>query len=223
MSQAVLERLKSRFGDRILEAISFRGDETAIVAPSDWYEVAQFLRDDAACDMSMFIDITCVDYPKRDARFDVILFLYSLHKGHRVRLKTRLFDEVDGKVDPQRPSRVRTVTPLWAAANWFEREVWDMFGVRFDGHPDLRRILMYDEFQGHPLRKDYAADKTQPLVPYRPEALDKLAPFRPDEGMPFGRNDWQPRDEAWSTDDVAVGEAHLAEAIAIDPDARPSS
>ncbi len=207
MSQLLLDKLKARFGERILETSSFRGDEVAVVAPTDWLDVAQFLRDDPACDMSMFIDITVVDYPEREARFDLVLMLYSLHKGHRVRLKTRLADG----------ATVKTVTPLWAAANWFEREVYDMFGVKFEGHPDLRRILMYEEFEGHPLRKDYAADRTQPLVPYRPEAKDKLAPFRADEGMPFGRRDWSPRDDAWKTDDIAHNEEHLAEAIANDP------
>jgi NADH-quinone oxidoreductase subunit C len=223
MSQLVLDRLKARFGDAILEAWSFKGDECAIVAPRDWFAVAKFLRDDPACDMSMFTDITAVDFPQREARFDLVLHLYSLHKGHRIRLKTRLFDEGEAGHTDARPTRVPTLIPLWAAANWFEREVWDMFGIRFEGHNDLRRILMYEEFQGHPLRKDYSADKTQPLVPYRPEAKDKLAPFRADEGMPFGRRDWQPRDDAWSTDDIAENEQHLAEAIVIDPAARPSS
>jgi len=217
MSQFVLDRLTAKFGDRILETHNFRGDETAIVAPSDWFEVARFLNTDPACDMSMFIDITAVDYPEREARFDLILNLYSLHKGHRVRLKTRLHDEYTHANDPGHPTRVKSVIPIWGAANWFEREVWDMFGIRFDEHPDLRRILMYDEFVGHPLRKDYAADRTQPLVPYRPEAKDKLPPFRADEGMPFGRKDWSLRDDAWATDDIAHNEKHLAEAIANDP------
>jgi len=217
MSQLLLDRVKAKFGDRILETHSFRGDESVVVAPGDWFEVAQYLRDDPHCDMSMFVDITAVDYPEREARFDLIVLLYSLHKGHRLRVKTRLHDEVTHANDPGHPTRVKTLTPLWAAANWFEREVWDMFGVRFDGHPDLRRILMYEEFVGHPLRKDYAADRTQPLVPYRPEALDKLPPFRADEGMPFGRKDWSPRDDAWATDDIGHNEKHLAEAIANDP------
>ena len=85
-----------------------------------------------------------------------------------------------------------TITDVWAGANWFEREVYDMSGVTFRGHPDLRRILMYPEFEGHPLLKDYPAHKTQPLIPYRTEEeaglpIQKLAPFREDEGMPFGR------------------------------------
>jgi NADH-quinone oxidoreductase subunit C len=215
LSKVVLDRLKTKFGDRILETSSGQGDECAVVAPKDWHEVAAFLRDDAACDMAMFIDITAVDYPKREPRFDVILFLYSPNKKQRVRLKTRVHDEVDAgapqaatQASPrhtsERPTRVRTLTDLWLAANWFEREVWDMFGVRFEGHPDLRRILMYEEFEGHALRKDYAADKAQPLVPYREgeDVLGKLAPFRNDEGMPWGRNEWLPRDAAWGDDDV---------------------
>lgn len=206
MSQAVLDRLKAKLGGRILETSSAHGDETAVVAPKDWHEVASFLRDDPACDMAMFIDITAVDYPRRrPERFDLILLLYSPQKKHRIRLKTRLFDEyAEGGHQPDRPTRVRTVVDLWLGANWFEREVWDMFGVRFDGHPDLRRILMYEEFEGHALRKDYSADKTQPLVPYRrgADVLGKLPPFRSDEGMPWGRHDWLPRDAAWDDSDI---------------------
>jgi len=196
MSKIVLERLKTKLADKLLETVSAHGDETAVVAPADWFSTVEFLRDDPACDMSMFIDITAVDYPNREARFDLIVMLYSLGKGHRVRLKTRLFED-EGKNEPARPTRVKSITPLYAAANWFEREVWDLFGIRFEGHPDLRRILMYEEFIGHPLRKDYDAAKTQPLVPYREDAMDKLPPFLKDEGMSFGRNDWHKRTGGW--------------------------
>src|SRR6185503_12461719 len=85
-------------------------------------------------------------------------------------------------------AEIDTLTELWGAANWLERECWDLMGVKFRGHPDLRRILMYPEFEGHPLRRDYPADLIQPLVPYREvENTEKLPPFGPDEGMPFGR------------------------------------
>jgi NADH-quinone oxidoreductase subunit C len=92
-------------------------------------------------------------------------------------------------------AEIDTVADLWIGSNWFERETYDLMGISFKGHPDLRRILMYPEFEGHPLRKDYPANKTQPLVPYRTEAeaglpLEKLAPFGFDEGMPFGRKVW---------------------------------
>jgi NADH-quinone oxidoreductase subunit C len=85
-------------------------------------------------------------------------------------------------------AEIESLTELWASANWAERETWDMFGIRFIGHPDLRRILMYPEFEGHPLRKDYPAGAIQPLVEYRQvDNIDKLPPFGPEEGMSFGR------------------------------------
>lgn len=186
MSVNVLKRLQAKFGARILEVSSFRGDDEALVAPSDWLEVATFLRDDAACAMNQFIDITAVDYPERSpaiARFDVLLMVRSLAKGHRVRLKTRV---EDGEPVP-------SLYSVWSGADWTEREVFDMFGIKFAGHPDLRRILMYEEFQGYPLRKDYPITKTQPLVEYRDVGPSKLAPFGADEGNPYGRIDWLAR------------------------------
>jgi NADH-quinone oxidoreductase subunit C len=188
VSKAVCERAKQKLGAKILEVTSHRGDETLIVAPEHWLEVATFLRDDAQCEFTSFVDITAVDYPEREARFDLVLMLASLPKGHRIRLKTRLRDG----------QNVPTLSGVWPAANWFEREVWDMFGIRFDGHPDLRRLLMYEEFEGHPLRKDYPATLTQPLVPYRQGAeLQKMPPFREDEGMPFSRRDWHRAEDGW--------------------------
>lgn len=186
MSIQVLERLKSVFGARILATESFRGDDEALVAPADWLEVATFLKHDASCSMDHFIDITAVDYPEREPqtpRFDVLLFVRSLSKAHRVRLQTRVTDgqELD------------SLTGVWRGADWTEREAYDMFGVRFRGHPDLRRILLYEEFVGHPLRKDYPITKTQPLVEYRDVGPSKLAPFGPDEGNPYGRIDWLAR------------------------------
>jgi NADH-quinone oxidoreductase subunit C len=186
MSQKVLARLKARFGDAILETDSFRGDDEALVGPDNWLTAARYLRDDTECAMNHFIDLTIVDYPEREPttpRFEVLLFVRSLAKNHRVRLKTRVRDgeELD------------TLTGIWEGANWTEREAYDMFGVKFRGHPDLRRILMYDEFIGYPLRKDYPINKTQPLIPYREVPPAKLAPFGPDMGNPYGRIDWLAR------------------------------
>jgi NADH-quinone oxidoreductase subunit C len=186
MSKKVLARLTAHFGERILETDSFRGDEEAVVAPRDWLEVARFLRDDAECVMNHFVDLTACDYPERETevarlpRFDVLLFVRSLSTKARIRLKTRVRDgeELD------------SLTPVWRGADWTERECYDMFGVRFRNHPDLRRILMYEEFVGYPLRKDYPINKTQPLVPYRDVPPSKLAPFGEDEGNPYGRIDW---------------------------------
>lgn len=181
MSKVVLEALKQRFGDAVLETHSVFGDDTAVVAPERWFEIARFLKTDPRCAMSQFIDITCVDYPDREPRFEVVMHLRSLERGHRVRLKARV-----GESDNGDSPDIDSITPLWQGANWFEREAFDMFGVVFRGHPDLRRILMYPEFKGAPLRKDYPANKTQPLVEFLP-GFEKQAPFGPDEGMSFGR------------------------------------
>ena len=189
MSLRVLETLKEKFGDAIVETHSEFGDDTAVVRPEQWKAVCRFLRDEPSMAFDMFIDLCAVDYPDRAPRFEVVLHLYSVGKKHRVRLKSRVGDaEGDG-------AEIDTVADIWIGANWFERETYDLMGISFKGHPDLRRILMYPEFEGHPLRKDYPANKTQPLVPYRTEEeaglpLDKQAPFGIDEGMPFGRRVW---------------------------------
>ncbi|MBK6690739.1 MAG: NADH-quinone oxidoreductase subunit C [Myxococcales bacterium] len=191
MSKVALDKLKARFGAAILETHDNLGDDTAIVESGVWRAVAAFLREDAALDFDMFIDLCGVDFPKRTPRMEVVMHLYSTTKRHRIRVKTRVGDEeMEG-------AELDSVTAIWAGANWFEREVYDMSGVTFRGHPDLRRILMYPEFTGHPLLKDYPAQKTQPLVAYRTEEeaglpLEKLAPFREDEGMSFGRQNWLP-------------------------------
>ena len=189
MSQAVLDRLRERFGAAIVETHSDFGDDTAVVDPKSWKAVSTFLREDPAMDFDMPVDLCGVDYPNRGAtgRMEVVMHLYSIQHRHRVRLKARVGDEdMEG-------AELDSVTSIWAGMNWLEREVYDMSGVRFRGHPDLRRILMYPEFEGHPLQKTYPATLTQPLVEYRTEEeagmpLHKLAPFGPDEGMPFGRH-----------------------------------
>jgi len=182
MAKALVELLKKQFPSAVLETHAQRGDETVVVQASAWKEVAKFLRVHPQADMNMLVDLTAVDYPDQEPRFEVVMHLYSLSRGHRLRLKARVGDREgeDAEID--------TVTDVWAAANWLERECYDLLGVKFTGHPDLRRILMYPEFEGHPLRKDYPADQIQPLVPYREvPGTEKLAPFGPDEGMPFGR------------------------------------
>ena len=186
MSKKVLARLQKRFADKGLAVGGFRAGGEALVAPADRLRVAQSLRDDPECAMDHFIDLTAVDYPEREPevpRLEVLVFLRSMSKNHRVRLKTRVRDGED----------LESLTPVWLGANWTERECYDMFGVRFRNHPDLRRILLYEEFVGYPLRKDYPVQKTQPLLEYREVGPSKLAPFGPDEGNPFGRIDWLAR------------------------------
>jgi NADH-quinone oxidoreductase subunit C len=116
-----------------------------------------------------------------------------------VRIKARVGAE-DGT-----GAEIDSLVPVWKGANWFERETFDLMGIVFRGHPDLRRILMYPEFVGHPLRKDYPADKVQPLVPFREGIVGKLPPFGPDEGMSFGRqsHDYRRDDMSRETQDVA--------------------
>jgi NADH-quinone oxidoreductase subunit C len=169
MSGRALERLKERFGDGVLAEHDFRGDETAIIDGALLKEVCRFLRDDPALRFKMLVDATAVDYlgyPKRSApRFEVVYHLYSLSEKQRLRLKVQLSEK-----EPELDSLVE----LWPIANWLEREIWDLYGVHFRGHPDLRRILMYEEFVGHPLRKDYPKEKRQPLL-RRPESeLDEV-------------------------------------------------
>ncbi|NCQ59670.1 MAG: NADH-quinone oxidoreductase subunit C [Myxococcales bacterium] len=187
MSKALLDRLATLLGDKLLETTDFRGDEVALVAPADWHAAAEFLRRDEKLAMGQFTDLTAVDYPERapeEPRFDVLLFVRNPETHKRLRLKTRL---ADGKT-------LATLTDLWAGASWAEREVYDMFGISFEGHPDMRRILLYKEFEGHPLRKDYPIDRAQPLVPYRDaDDTHKLPPFGVDEGQPFARTDWSRR------------------------------
>ncbi len=203
MSERVLAALKQKFAADVLLTHSQFGDDTAVVAPSSWKAVCTFLRSDPEMGFDMFVDLCGVDYPTRDPRVEVVLHLRSMVHGHRVRVKTSVGDEdLDG-------CEVDSVTSLWPGADWFEREVYDLVGVHFRGHPDLRRILMYPEFEGHPLLKDYPADRTQPLIPYRTEAeaglpLEKLAPFGRDEGMPFGRGLTKPAALASGHDDHAM-------------------
>jgi len=185
MSQAVVDRLNAQFGERVLETSEAFGDHEVVVALKDWAEVAQFIKDDGDLQMDHYIDLTAVDYPEREsARFDLVLMTRSSVTGARIRLRTHV-------KDGEEPG---TLSGIWSGANWAEREVWDMFGIKFNGHPDMRRILLYDEFVGHPLRKDYPIDKAQPLVPYREvNDIDKLPPFGIEEGQPFARIDWESR------------------------------
>jgi NADH-quinone oxidoreductase subunit C len=182
MSKALVELIKKNFGAAVLETHSLHGDETVVVEAAAWKEVARFLHDAPQASMDMLTDLTAVDFPEREPRFEIVAHFYSLTRGHRLRLKTRTGDDEgdDAEVD--------SLCDFWASANWLERECFDMFGVIFKGHPDLRRILMYPEFEGYALRKDYPADKIQPLIAYRDVPnIEKIAPFSVDEGMSFGR------------------------------------
>ena len=137
-------KLKQQYGSGIQDASTYLGQNYIVADKSIVHEVLRRLRDDEQFDY--LVDVTAVHYPKREAsQFDIVYILYSFPKNERMRVKTQL-KEGEG---------VSSAVPLWPAANWLERECFDMFGVRFEGHPDLRRILLPDEWKGYPLRKDY--------------------------------------------------------------------
>jgi NADH-quinone oxidoreductase subunit C len=150
-----LQLLKENFPDAVLDAALPQGDAMAVIRPESLAKIVDFLKKDPRLQFDVLIDITAVDHLERKPRFDVVYHFLSLPCSRRLRLKVPVEDGV---------SNLESLTPWWASANWLEREVWDMFGIRFAGHPDLKRILMYEEFEGHPLRKDYPIRKRQPLI-----------------------------------------------------------
>jgi len=157
-----LEIVKDKFAADIIETHAFRGDETIVIRPSALRTVAKFLKDTPELNFNFLMDLTAVDYLffaggriQKEHRFEVVYHFFSLKHNTRLRLKVPV-----GEKDPE----VDTLSELWASADWYEREVWDMYGIRFKGHPNLKRILMYEEFKGHALRKDYQFNKRQPLI-----------------------------------------------------------
>ena len=187
--RSLCEALAARFPKAVIGWHTYRGDATLTIRGEHLLEVAKALKEDSVFRMNFLVDLTAVDYltfgknsnakgafvssgirltppttvpdeipwpgPATESRFEVVYHFFSLPLGHRVRIKV--------PVEEKSPA-VDSLTSLWATANWFEREVWDMFGIRFRGHPGLKRILMYEEFTGHPLRKDYPVNKRQPLI-----------------------------------------------------------
>ncbi|MCC6763609.1 MAG: NADH-quinone oxidoreductase subunit C [Deltaproteobacteria bacterium] len=148
-------KLRARFDADVRSVHAFRGDLTAEIAPARLVEICRYLRDDVELAFDFLADVTAVDYIGTTPRFEVVYHLKSLTRGHRLRLKARVSED-----DP----RIGSLVGVWRGADWLERETWDMYGIRFDGHPDLRRIYLYEEFDGHPLRKDYPKERRQPLV-----------------------------------------------------------
>lgn len=142
---AIGDTLKAKFGDAILAQASFRGQDSATVAAGSIVEVCQFLRDEPSLAFDMLTDLTAVDYLGRTPRFEVVYNLYSFSGNRRFRLR----------VGVDAGQTVPTVEKVWLAANWLEREVYDLMGIVFDGHSDLRRLMLWDGYVGHPLRKDF--------------------------------------------------------------------
>lgn len=146
MNDSILEKIKQHAGEALIHTNEFRGEFTVVVKKEEIARLCTFLRDDEQLKFDSLRDICGADYYRPDDRFEVVYNLYSLKTNFRLRLKVRV-DESD--------LHVPTVTGVWAGADWMEREAYDMYGILFDGHPDLRRIYMPEEFEHYPLRKDF--------------------------------------------------------------------
>lgn len=154
MAKDVVEQLQKRFGAAVLQTGDFRGDDMAVVACDRIGEICRWLKETPELAFNFLMDLCGVDYPDRPERFEVVYHLYALKTGKRVRLKVRV---------PAQDPVVPSVIGIWIAADWFERECYDLFGIRFAGHPYLRRLLTFEEFEGHALRKDYPRNKRQKI------------------------------------------------------------
>ncbi len=165
--EALKQSLAAVCGEAIRDLVVDRGDIVLTVQPAELAAVLKSCKESPQLAFEMLIDITAVDWlDAREMRYEVVYQLLSISKKQRLTIKVPLVED--------RP-QVVTATALWNGANFLEREVWDMFGIRFEGHPDLRRILMYDEFVGHPLRKDYPLQGKQPRVPLRAAEVENTA------------------------------------------------
>ncbi len=151
--------MQERLGARLLEVVYAQGDDVVMLDRAGLRESFRLLKEGRDLAYDFLSDITAVDYwEKKQPRFEVVYQLVSRAQSRRLRLRVPV---------PENDAALESLTPLWRGANFLEREVWDLFGIRFLDHPDLRRILLYDEFQGYPLRKDYPVNLCQPRVAER--------------------------------------------------------
>jgi NADH-quinone oxidoreductase subunit C len=154
-----LQYIQEKLGDKILEMQISHGDEIVFLDRRGMRESFRFLKEDPQLQLDFLSDITAVDYwQKKALRFEVVYHVLSLKERRKLRVRIPV---------PESEPIVDSLVPLWRGANFMEREVWDLFGIRFTDHPNLRRVLLYEEFQGHPLRKDYPVNLWQPRVPER--------------------------------------------------------
>jgi NADH-quinone oxidoreductase subunit C len=149
---ADLSFLEKRF--ELAPPKNFRGDISLVIPADKNFEILRILRDDNSYLFNLLSDLTAVDYSDQKPRFEVIYQLYSLSHNHRLRIRTPLEEDA---------LEIQSVCKIWKTADWYEREVFDMFGIRFSGHPNLKRILMPESFIGHPLRKDFKAEERQKI------------------------------------------------------------
>jgi NADH-quinone oxidoreductase subunit C len=160
LDHPTLPLVKAAFSDVRLQATEFRGDTTLIVPSEHLHRVMRFLRDEPGCDYNMLSDVTAVDYlgypATMPARFAVVYLLLSHRHDRRLTVKVFLDPSIDTTgTQPDPALMIESVTDIWPGAEWSEREVYDMYGIRFRNHPDLRRILLWKDYPAHPLRKDY--------------------------------------------------------------------
>jgi NADH-quinone oxidoreductase subunit C len=146
MKEIIVQKIKESFKDSIREVTDFRNDLSILIKKESLLGIAQLLRDDPELKFDMCKDVTAIDWAKRKDRFTLVYHLYSFKNNFELRLKA----DVD-ETDPN----IASLCPVWKSAEWYERETFDMYGIRFTNHPDLRRIYMPEEFEYHPLRKDF--------------------------------------------------------------------
>ena len=143
----IAEKIKEKFADQVVEVVEFRDQVSVIVKRDQILSILKFLHDDPLLSLDHLQDLTAVDYiKKKEIRFEVVYNLYSIRHRHKIRIRAQV---------PENDTKIDSVVPIWSGANWHERECYDMFGITFTGHPDLRRILMPEDWEGFPLRKDY--------------------------------------------------------------------
>ena len=155
---SLAERVKNKFPNVITSFHTDKGDEIVYAKKEGIRELLSSLKKDPEFDFNLLVDIFSVDYlhwEEKEVRFEVVYNLYSIQKKQRLFVKA-LVPELDAEID--------SVVSVWPAADWYEREVYDMMGIVFKGHPNLKRILMYESFQGYPLRKDYPYNRRQPII-----------------------------------------------------------
>ena len=154
-NEAIVTLIKTNFPEAVIDSSIFRNELTLTIKKESITKIARFLKENRELGFDFLSDLCGVDRVETDGVFEVVYHLYSIYKNHRLRLKVSI---------PSNEPRISTVTDVWKTANWHEREAYDMFGIKFDDHPDLRKILTPDDFEGHPLRKDYPVDGRQPAT-----------------------------------------------------------
>jgi len=164
MESITQKKLKEKFPDSILEVIEFRGELTFIIKKKDLIKICEFFKSDPDLKYNFLSDVCGVDFPEREKRFEIVYNLYSIPNQLRVRLKVKVGED----------ESVSSVTLVWSGADWMEREVYDMFGVKFENHPDLRRILMPDNWVGHPLRKDFPLTREEVTFTHNKDRKPKI-------------------------------------------------